>query len=127
MVLLVFKNGAVFINDGNPDTLEADFGKKDFINFDKRQKLAGIVLEVKRLQMVAYDFKRESQFRRYLDSFEVLEDIELYNASLVAEARVKRGLPKSLSAVSPTPEIVAPNAAGEGSSEVPTAATAHSP
>jgi hypothetical protein len=52
--------------------------------------LANIVVESKRLQTLAYEFKREIPFRRYLDNFEVLEDIELYNASLVAEERVKR-------------------------------------
>jgi son of sevenless-like protein len=79
-----------FINDGNPDTLEADFGKADFINFDKRQKLANVVLEIRRFQVVPYDVKRDSLFRRYLENIDILEDIELYNQSLVAEARAKK-------------------------------------
>lgn len=76
-----------FINDGNPDTLEQDFGKPNFINFNKREKLANVILEIRKFQQTPYGGKRDKYLQALIESPEMLDENQIWELSQAIEAK----------------------------------------
>jgi len=86
----VYLKDITFINDGNPDTLEKDFGKPNFVNFNKREKLANVVLEIRKFQGTPYAGKRESVLRAFVANPAVLTEDQIWEASQACEAKASK-------------------------------------
>lgn len=86
----VYLKDITFINDGNPDTLGPDFGKPNLINFNKREKLADVILEIRKFQAIPYSEKRTPVLEAYLmANGTILDEDSIWQASQIAEPRNK--------------------------------------
>lgn len=73
---------------GNLDYLKEN---PDFINFDKRRRLATVISELQRYQQQAYNLSEQPTIKDYLSHLEVLTEKLLYKFSLICEPRERQG------------------------------------
>lgn len=81
----VYLTDLTFIEDGNPDLLKGT----SLINFDKRFKVATVIVEVQQYQSAQYCLQAVSEIEKYLmDKFQSAQPInQLYDLSLKIEPR----------------------------------------
>lgn len=81
----VYLTDLTFIEDGNPDLLKGT----NLINFDKRFKVATVIVEVAQYQTTQYCLQAVAVIEKYLlDKFQSVQSInQLYDLSLKIEPR----------------------------------------
>lgn len=89
----VYLTDLTFVEDGNPDYLQAEQG---IINFAKRMKAADIIENIRQFQSKPYNFQMVPEIQKYLDGgFQTAPPIEeQYDTSLNFEPREKPGSDK---------------------------------
>lgn len=113
-----FLTDLTFIEEGNPDTMSAtsphtlvleekkaadrlalcggqaaDYppaGGAQLINFVKRRKVAEVILRLQDYQATPYNFEHVPAIQSFLERATVMDEDQLYAASLVCEPRAKK-------------------------------------
>eukprot|EP01121_Diplochlamys_sp_Union-15-3_P020035 TRINITY_DN7686_c0_g1_i1.p1 TRINITY_DN7686_c0_g1~~TRINITY_DN7686_c0_g1_i1.p1 ORF type:complete len:149 (+),score=27.37 TRINITY_DN7686_c0_g1_i1:112-558(+) len=87
----VYQTDLTFIEEGNPDFLNVQGGRKDIINYDKMKKLAAVLEEIAQYQHIRYHFQIVPIIYEYFESalkMDYLTDNELYSLSLEVEPKI---------------------------------------
>jgi len=85
----VYLTDLTFVEDGNPDRIQG------MINFRKRKLEYDVIVQVRKFQDLAYNFKLVPRFEQFMSNLPILGEQDLYKASLVCEPRgaKKKDLP----------------------------------
>lgn len=91
----VYLSDLVFIDEGNPDTLEQS--DLELVNFDKHKQVAAVIQEIQKYQQNTYlgeegeGGKRNEEIIEFLMQVRGVDDDLAYKTSLLTEPRARAG------------------------------------